>query len=44
MKNQLLLLVAMLLPLVASAHDIAVQNSDGVSYIQHQCVCFEVWL
>ena len=31
MKKQLLLLVFMLLPLVASAHDIAVQNGDGVT-------------
>ena len=30
MKKQLLLLVVMLLPMVASAHDIAVQNPDGV--------------
>ncbi len=29
MKKQLLLLVLMLLPMVASAHDIAVQNADG---------------
>ena len=31
MKKQLLLLVMMLLPLVASAHDIEVQNGDGVT-------------
>ena len=31
MKRQLLLLVFMLLPLVASAHDIEVQNTDGVT-------------
>ena len=31
MKKQLLLLVLMILPLVASAHDIAVKNADGVT-------------
>ncbi len=31
MKKQLLLLVMMLLPMVASAHDIEVQNDDGVT-------------
>ena len=31
MKKQLLLLVILMLPLVASAHDIAVQNADGVT-------------
>ena len=31
MKKQLLLLVLMLLPMVASAHDIEVQNGDGVT-------------
>ena len=31
MKKQLLLLVMILLPLVASAHDIEVQNADGVT-------------
>jgi len=31
MKKQLLLLVMMMLPLVASAHDIEVQNADGVT-------------
>ena len=30
MKKQLLLLAMLLLPLVASAHDIEVQNADGV--------------
>ena len=30
MKKQLLLFVLMMLPLVASAHDISVQNADGV--------------
>ena len=31
MKKQLLLLMMMLLPLVASAYDIAVQNADGIT-------------
>ena len=31
MKNQLLFLVLMMMPLVASAHDIEVQNGDGVT-------------
>ena len=31
MKKQLLLLIAMLLPMVASAHDIKVKNADGVT-------------
>lgn len=31
MKKQLLLLVAMLLPLVASAYDIAVENAEGIT-------------
>ena len=31
MKKQLLFLVMILLPMVASAHDIAVQNADGVT-------------
>ena len=31
MKKQLFLLVFMLLPLVASAHDIEVKNADGVT-------------
>ena len=31
MKKQLLLLAMILLPLVASAHDIAVKNADGVT-------------
>ena len=31
MKKQLLLFVMILLPLVASAHDIEVQNADGVT-------------
>ena len=31
MKKQLLLLAMLLLPLVASAHDIEVQNADGVT-------------
>ena len=31
MKKQLLLLAILLLPLVASAHDIEVQNADGVT-------------
>ena len=31
MKKQYLLFVAMLLPMVASAHDIEVQNGDGVT-------------
>ena len=31
MKKQLLLLAMILLPLVASAHDIEVQNADGVT-------------
>ena len=31
MKKQLLLFAMILLPLVASAHDIEVQNADGVT-------------
>ena len=31
MKKQSLLLVMMLLPMVASAYDIAVENADGVT-------------
>ena len=31
MKKYFLLLVAMMLPLVASAHDIEVKNTDGVT-------------
>ena len=31
MKKQLLLLLMGLLPMVASAHDLAVQNADGVT-------------
>ncbi len=31
MKNQLLFLVLMMMPLVASAHDIEVKNADGVT-------------
>ena len=31
MKKQLLLFAMILLPLVASAHDIAVENADGVT-------------
>ncbi len=31
MKKQLLLLILILLPMVASAHDIEVQNADGVT-------------
>ena len=32
MKKQLLLFVAMLLPIMASAHNIEVQNADGVTF------------
>ncbi len=31
MRKQLLLFVLMLLPMVASAYDIAVENADGVT-------------
>ena len=33
MKKQLLLFAMILLPLVASAHDIEVQNADGVTIL-----------
>ena len=31
MKKQLLLVLFMMLPMLANAHDIAVQNGDGVT-------------
>ena len=41
MRKQLLLLLLMMLPLVASAHDIEVKNADGVIIFYNYTSIFE---
>ena len=47
MKKQFLLFVLMMLPLVASAHDIEVKNAEGVTIYYTQTILMNIrvkWL